>query len=152
MTAEHIHDALNYLSDDLLQATDALRQKKRIPWKSFAALAACACLVAGLWLFFPGVTAMDSATENALPETEDLQASSTTGEYICALVVAVQTDKILVTTAQSETVLTVYPDALAEIPSLKAGQKIRIYCGNADSGAGQTESGLHPYRIEIVEN
>ena len=54
MNPEQLHDAISLLSDDLLVPVDKLRQKKRIPWKSVAALAACACLVVGLWTLFPG--------------------------------------------------------------------------------------------------
>lgn len=63
--AEHIHDALSLLPDELLAPVDALRQKKRFPWKSLTALAACLCLIAGLWLFFPGAVSMDSANGSA---------------------------------------------------------------------------------------
>ena len=48
MTAEQLHDALNSLPDDLLEATDALRQKERkqpILWKRLVPIAACFVLV-----------------------------------------------------------------------------------------------------------
>jgi len=48
MTAEQLHDALNALPDDLLEATDALRQKARkqpILWKRLVPVAACFVLV-----------------------------------------------------------------------------------------------------------
>lgn len=48
MTAEQLHDALNALPDDLLEATDALRQKARkqpILWKRLVPVAACFVLL-----------------------------------------------------------------------------------------------------------
>ncbi len=48
MTAEQLHDALNALPDDLLEATDALRQKNRkqpILWKRLVPVAACFVLL-----------------------------------------------------------------------------------------------------------
>ena len=48
MTAEQLHDALNALPDDLLEATDALRQKTRkqpILWKRLVPVAACFVLL-----------------------------------------------------------------------------------------------------------
>lgn len=72
INTEQLHDALTLLPDDLLEPVDALRQKKRFPWKSLAALAACLCLVVGLWFFFPGAVSMDSANGSAenLPAEE----------------------------------------------------------------------------------
>ena len=63
MNADKLHDAISLLPDDLLEPVDALRRKKRIPVRSLTALAACACLVAGLWLFAPD--AFRSAENNA---------------------------------------------------------------------------------------
>lgn len=49
MTADHIHDALTLLPADLLAGTDALRtsRPKIIPWRKYAAMAACLLLVLG---------------------------------------------------------------------------------------------------------
>lgn len=155
MTPEHIHDALNYLPDDLLEATDALRQKKRIPWRSVTAVAACACLAVGLWLFFPGATAMDNATESDQLEGENYHSESSTAEFITALVVEVEADRIWVTTVEANTAIPVLLEGLEEIPALEAGQWVHIYCQETDGGAGETggtEHGLKPYKIEVEEN
>ena len=50
MNAERIQDALNQLPDDMIAATDALRQQKRssVVWKQLMPLAACFALVLGL--------------------------------------------------------------------------------------------------------
>lgn len=50
MTAEQFHDALGLLPSDLIAGADAWRsrpRKKIIPWKRWAAMAACAVLVLG---------------------------------------------------------------------------------------------------------
>lgn len=158
MTTEHIHDALNYLPDDLLESTDRLRQKKRIPWKSITALAACACLVAGLWYFAPGSAEKSIGATPEIGMLNELDAESCVADsaglpYITAQITEVETDKIWVTTADSEEAVPVYLDSLEEIPILEAGQVLRIYCDPAaDGGSGSSHPGLHPYKIEIEEN
>ena len=58
MNPEYIHDALNYLDDDLIQQADAVRSRPsspRRPWRRWAALAACLCVAAAvLWFQGPG--------------------------------------------------------------------------------------------------
>lgn len=59
MNPEHIHDALNHLDDDLIQQADAVRSRPsspRRPWRRWATLAACLCVVvaAALWFQEPG--------------------------------------------------------------------------------------------------
>ena len=65
MKTENLVDALGLLPEELLEEADLLRQKKRFPWKPVTALAACLCLVAGLWFMNPGNKSMDAAPENA---------------------------------------------------------------------------------------
>ena len=49
MSAEKLHDALNQLPDDLIAATDALRQRKKQPaqWRRLVPIAACFALILG---------------------------------------------------------------------------------------------------------
>lgn len=61
MRAEHIHDALNLLPEDLIEKVDRLRTRQRMPirrgWRSFGAIAAClAVLILGafVWGMLPG--------------------------------------------------------------------------------------------------
>ncbi len=73
MNAEKLHDALNQLPDDLIAATDALRQKSKAPllWKRLVPIAACFVLVLGaLYITLPLLTpkgTMDAAPEAAAP-------------------------------------------------------------------------------------
>lgn len=158
MTAEHIHDALNHLPDALLEATDALRQRRRTPWRSVAALAACACLVVGLW-FFPDLSAKSSAEAGsavmdglAQEAPESCTESAATVPYITAQVTKVESDRIWVTMDQTDAQIPVYLEGLEEIPALEAGQQVRIYCTETENGMGSTTPGLHPYKIELEEN
>lgn len=48
MNAEEFQDAMTLLPEDLLQPVDVLRRRKRIPWPSILATAACFCLLVGL--------------------------------------------------------------------------------------------------------
>ena len=54
MTGEQIHDALQFLPDDMIEAADALRQRPKKRWSHWAALAACLCVLIGaaFLLFF----------------------------------------------------------------------------------------------------
>lgn len=69
MNPEQLHDALNQLPDDLLTATDALRQKKKqpVPWKRLVPAAACLVLVTGALLAaMPLLNRKDAAMESQL--------------------------------------------------------------------------------------
>ncbi len=151
MTAEHIHDALNHLPDDLLEAADAIRCRKRFPLRSVAALAACACIALGLWFFFPHA-GMDSAVESGTAVEDRYHSESTTEEFLTAIVVSIEQEHLLVSTGPSSSAIAVYLDTLEEAVTLTVGQQIRIYCHNTDEGSGATSPGLHPYRIEIIQN
>lgn len=151
MTPEQLHDALNFLSDDLLEQTDALRQRKRINWKPIAAIAACACLVAGLYLFAPSATSKDSA-ECVEDKGSSYHAESAFGTYLTGEVLTVQPDKIEVQTESTKTIVTVSLAALEDIPSLAPGQKIRIYSQTEETLAGSSGTELIPYKIEIIDN
>ena len=62
MTTDALVDAIGRVHDDLIQQTDALRQRKRRPaWPKWVALAACLCLV--LSLSFPVFRHKGSVTE-----------------------------------------------------------------------------------------
>lgn len=53
MNIDNIHDALNYLDDDMIEAVDNLRKEKsqyktsqKVAWVRWASVAACFCLIA----------------------------------------------------------------------------------------------------------
>lgn len=75
MNAEQLQDALNQLPDDLLIATDALRQKKKEPirWKRLVPIAACFVLVLGALLVTLPLLNQKGA---AAPEYQMMQDSS----------------------------------------------------------------------------
>lgn len=75
MNAEKLQDALNQLPDDLLIATDALRQKKKEPirWKRLVPIAACFVLVMGALLVTLPLLNQKGA---AAPEYQMMQDSS----------------------------------------------------------------------------
>lgn len=154
--AEHIHDALTLLPDELLEPVDALRQKRRIPWKSVTATAACLCLVAGLWLFAPN-TALKGASGNTGGDRfhgacDSVNQESLTQKPIVATVIEVAKDRIVVLPGDSltdiATPVTVLLTDLEKIPDLTAGQRINIYCQETPD----LTKPLLPYRIEIKED
>lgn len=151
MTPQQLHDALNFLSDDLLEQTDALRQRKRFSWKPLAALAACACLVAGLYLFAPSMASKDSA-ECAEDKGSSYHSESAFGTYFTGEILTVQTDKIEVQTTDTRQIVTVSLSALTDIPALVPGQHVRIYSQNEEAAAGSSSTELIPYKIEIIDN
>jgi len=65
MTQEKLHEALNLLDDDLIEATDALRRRRhRSNWLAVAALAACLGLVCFMALWPP--FAKNKRTDNGM--------------------------------------------------------------------------------------
>lgn len=72
MSAERLHDALNQLPDDLLTATDALRQKKKEPirWNRVVPMAACFALVVGALILVMPFVSQDKAAPEAAGEPE----------------------------------------------------------------------------------
>ena len=108
MTAEQLHDALGILPFDLIAEADNLRRnpkKKPIPFRRWAALAACAVLVLGCGLFAlrsgmlplagggKSAAVMDAAEPQAEPEapaalesnrlTDDVPAAAVPTEAGC---------------------------------------------------------------------
>ena len=147
--AEQLHDALTLLPEDLIAPVDALRRKKRFRWQPIAALAACACIVAGLWLFAPG--AASTANDGANVDLSDrITAESTTAEPLKAVITQVSEDYILVIPDGSIHEITVTFENLELIPPFSPGQSVRIYCEASLIGS-VTDEKLKPYRIEIGE-
>lgn len=162
MNAEKMMDAMNLLPDDLLEATNALRTRKRTYWKPILALAACLCLVVGLWFINPGAKAEDSASgrgeESGEPfghlldrydaSTSDTHKESTVitqhsfagAEYVDVTVVMVRGDYVGVVEGWRENYAIdgfgtwVTLANLDQIPDLKPGQYLRIYFGETLEG------------------
>lgn len=72
MKPEHISDALNHLSDEILEETDHIRDRKRTPKRYTWAIAACLCLIAvGAFLLpRPGTAPPDAGQGDGLPLLE----------------------------------------------------------------------------------
>ena len=165
MNPEKLQDAISLLPEALLTPVDRLRQKKRVPWKSIAAVAACLCLVIGLSFLFPGAsTAMDSASNGAgaAPEKGDpieeaAQTGSTSGFVVEVLRVdqdyaivfdrpdGAETEDVCI---QMSSLMLTYEN-LEEIPQLQPGQTIRIYYEPEEFDM-ETMT-VKPYKIEIIE-
>lgn len=170
MTPETLHDAITLLPEELLIPVDRLRQKKHIPWKSVAGLAACLCLIAGLWFWNPGnQLATDSATGNAAPEHTPMEHTgnsiadgsehSTANTGVLVTVIATGEDYLLVTypqpdifngTTDSEpSAVRLTFENLAQAPQLQANQTIRIYF--EPEQFDEKEMIIRPYQIQIIE-
>lgn len=159
MNAQKLMDAMNYLPDTLLEQTNALRQKKKLHWKRWAALAACLCLAVGIWFMIPGAKSADSS--NGAPEysLEDgagnasAQSGSTGGTLVYVREVyedyiVVEHNELSATCDCVEVHLVkVQLEGLENIPQLSVGQKIRIYT-DEELGAGT----ITPYKIVIEED
>lgn len=169
MNAENLHDAISLLPEDLLTPVDQLRQKKRIPWRSITAVAACLCLAVGLWLINPDkMVSMDSVSDevfygNGAPAEkgdllEESNLSGSTAGYVME-VLRVDKDSAVVSDRQDGTItqdaaiaatsFTLTYENLKEAPQLRPGQRIRIYY---QPGALDKEKlVVRPYKIEIIE-
>lgn len=162
MNADNLHDAISLLPDDLLEPVDALRRKKRIPVRSLTALAACVCLVAGLWLFAPDAFRSENKNAGAamgdgIFEEDSNSLSGQTPEkpeaeskaFLTARVVEIKEDYIVVLSGSTLTdtakPVTVKLSNLKTVPQLEEGQSIRIYCEEFP----EDDQPLVPYCIEI---
>lgn len=168
ISGEHIHDALTLLPEELVAPVDALRRKKRIPWKGLCAVAACLCLVAGLWFLLPGAVAMDSANgsaEHAPGDGFGAVSDSVTGEsahgtILTATVLTVEEDCVTVLLGDrlpdNAVVSLAYRteirfDELDADPRLEQRQFIRLYFDNPPE-LKDSDRVLYPNRIEIIED
>jgi hypothetical protein len=145
-------DAIGQLPDDLVERTDALRQKKPVTWYRWAALAACLCVVLSLsgllvlpWTFMAFQKAGSAAPEN---EAAD-QMAPLELMYADATVVAVDTDLLTVRLENGALRLIEFDD-LAQEPVLEPGMQVRVYY----YGTKEYEDGtlvLITERIEVKE-
>lgn len=164
---EHIHDALTLLPEELLSPVAALRQKKRVPWKHLTAVAACLCLVAGLWFSLPEAVSKDSANGSAEYAPGDgcgsicdsITVESAHGNILTATVLTVEKDCISVLLGDrlpdNATVSLMYRtevrfDNLETIPQLLERQFIRLYFDEPPE-LTDSERALYPTRIEIID-
>lgn len=163
MTPEALHDAITLLPEELLDSVDRLRKKKRVPWKSVAVLAACSCLVAGLWLFSPGnKVAMDSANGSAAPEREPMEygQSSIANAGVVVKVLHVDENYLQVGEVQpekfsDESISIQLPSVrltfenLQQVPLMQVGQTIRIYF--KPEQFDEENLTVKPYKIEMIK-
>lgn len=160
MNAENLQDAISLLPEEMLRDVDALRQKKPFPWKSVVSLAACLCLVAGLWLLSPFYAAdkvsMEAASGNSMPERGTLSAeSSILDSEVCTWVdevYEVYEDHIVLSSPDAgriDSAVKVCFDNLEEIPQLQPGQTVRIYY--TEDQYDRESFTVKPYKIEIID-
>lgn len=86
MTVENLHDAIGLLPSDLITAVDEKRSRKPkvIPFKRYAAMAACVVLLlCGSWVFAM-TQAMGGAKETAMAAPEMQAADSVTNSAVDA--------------------------------------------------------------------
>ena len=161
MKPETFQDAMTLLPEELLTPVDALRQKKRFPWKSVLATAACLCLVVGLALGYAQIIAPASA-ENAAGDAEmpmqEAVTQSKAEEPSLVEVVRVEADHIFVVNATSNNSdscalrapIKITFEKVSTLPAFEVGQRLLIYWDSADYDS--TEHMITPYRIEIAED
>ena len=148
---EHLLDALSLLPDELLIPVDKLRQKKHISWKPLVSLAACLCLMAGLWFLAPG-DLLDKGLNgngggNMAPDSS--QVSPEAAPYqLTFSVTAVFDDHIQGRQDPNSQAVEIYFDNLTNVPSLSVGQEIIVFCSHEP----EDNEPLHPIRIELKEN
>ena len=170
MKPEQFQDAITLLPEELLESVDALRRKKRFPWKSVLTTAACFCLVLGLAFGYAKLVApasKESAAGDAYYSAEDAPespellnstVSHSTSEFPSLVeVVQVEADHIFVVSAVSSdsdscalrAPIKLTFEKLAQAPTLGVGQTILIYWYTEDYDP--VEHSISPYQIEIAE-
>lgn len=159
MKPEIFQDAMTLLPEELLEPVDALRQKKRFPWRSVLATAACLCLVVGLALGYARIIAPASmeADENMAPPQQENVSQSQTEEPSLVEVVQVEADYVMVVNASAisgdscalRAPIKLYFEKLTQVPALQVGQILEIYWNTEDYDP--VEHAITPYRIVISE-
>lgn len=162
MKPEQLQDAITLLPEELLQPVDALRQKKRFPWKSVLATAACLCLVVGLALGYavilaPATAENGAAKGEAEAPMQEVISDSTSEAPSLVEVVKVEADHILVVNANSgnsdscalRAPIKIFFTKLPQAPVVEVGQLLELYWDTEDYDP--VEHAITPYRIEIVE-
>lgn len=85
MKKETIHDALNFLDDEMIEAVDVLRKKKKqrkVNWKMWGSLAAGICLVVGITILAKnGLPGLQNETGSAM---SDVAAENSDGVEMAA--------------------------------------------------------------------
>lgn len=177
MMEEKLLDAMALLPEEMLEETDRLRQKKRTPWKGLAALAACLCLVAGLWLIQPRGKSAENAAGTAFDGLTDYSSQkSEASEQVHPQAVPVDDHKFSNREYVDVTVVGVYDGVIGVLEgwhedpvidgigdlvsttymepalSLSRGQHLRIYFGDTPEAYPDMTFGdwiLIPKRIEV---
>lgn len=162
MKADEFHDAMTLLPEELLEPVDALRRKKRFPWRSVLATAACLCLVVGLALGYAQIVAPASAEnssamdEAGAPMPEAVTQSKADAPSLVE-VVEVADGYVRVVTAVESTSdscalrapIKILFDKLSQAPELKEGQILEIYWYTEDYDP--VEHSISPYCIVVTE-
>lgn len=154
MNAEQLQDAISLLPEEMVADVDRLRQRKSTPWKGVIAVAACICLLTGLWVLQNGGIKAESGS--AAPDRyhdgsvgmESAESNSQAAPMMVATVVEVQEDQIIILPGETVTSIaqpiTVMLTQLEDIPKLTKNQRIRIYYK-------EKTNPLIPYKIEIID-
>ena len=133
MREDLIHDALNLLDDDLIGEVEYLRNRKKgktKQWISWAAMAACACIVVGS--MFAGIERLEigQSTEGAsMPDANEMTGdaeSSTADQYPANSEALIEKDKIDKESAE-------VPAFLVEIKEWQADGFIGTIAGIVDT-------------------
>ena len=163
MKPETFQDAMTLLPEELLEPVDALRQKKRFPWRSVLATAACLCLVAGLAFGYTRIVAPASSAENIFdidevgaPVQEAVNQSKAEAPSLVEVVEVADGYVRVVTAVQNSSdscalraPIKILFDKLPQVPTLKEGQIIEIYWYTEDYDPA--EHAISPYRIVVTE-
>lgn len=156
MNIENIHDALNFLDDDLIEAVDKLRNdakeqkewtnKRKVTWVRWLSVAACLCIVASIYITdgfslmsFKGASSDsvqmkdESDSTSAENESKEVAGENSTAE------VEVETDKDQITDKSTVEM----PSVLIEIVSWQEN-------GFVGTVAGIVDTNIYAVGTEVV--
>ena len=162
MNVHSLHDAISLLPEEMLISVDTMRKKKPFPWRSLIGVAACFCLIFGLWLFRPldkasgntainnGIIKNESSNSGGglMDKAEEYPSEITVGfSLINAKVIAVEETYLLVTLFSSGERATIYTEKLQELPSVKIGDTVSLTFPEAPEDL----KNLYPTQITISQ-
>lgn len=163
MTAEQIHDALTLLPADLIAETDKKRTQKprSIPWKRYAAMAACFTLVLGCGIYClqtvvvlnkvagkgaPAAVQSSLRNETALPETQAAAPAAQAPRESPAEEAQITGD------AQASAMGTLFP-GIGQIRYLEArpGASTACFSGSPTPELFHSRADLETYHAETIQ-
>jgi len=142
MNTDLIFDALDYIDDDMLEAVDALRAKKKVNpnriWMRYASVAACLCVIIGA-VYLLDRTGMIDTSEVADEMAQDnMSGEDKVHDYVRADIIT--SDSTVLAVNDPQKITAIYDILRTELQS-EAAADDKLYSENDNKAAGEMADG-----------